>query len=59
MDRTLFPAAGPPSNGAMDMDGMERVWHGSHRKPGGRNWSMYTALAMMILLFSIIASYVP
>ncbi|MFC8410721.1 hypothetical protein [Arthrobacter sp. NPDC057259] len=43
----------------MDMDGMERVWHGSHRKPGGRNWSMYTALAMMVLLFGVIASYVP
>jgi hypothetical protein len=33
-----------------DMNGMERVWHGSHRKSAGKNWSMYSALILLALI---------
>lgn len=36
---------------------MERVWHGSHRKPDARNWSMYSALTLLILVFGVVVTY--
>jgi hypothetical protein len=45
----------------MDINGMERVWHGSHRKPDARNWSMYSAVysavTLLILVFAVVVTY--
>lgn len=41
----------------MNENQMERVWHGSHRKDGGRKWSMYFAMAMTGLMAWVILAY--
>jgi hypothetical protein len=44
-------------NRLMNMNGMERVWHGSHRKAVGRNWSMYSALILLVLMSWVVLAY--
>ena len=36
---------------------MERVWHGSHRKPNERNWSLYFSLVLLVILVGLIGLF--